>query len=309
MAELSYYWGGTALGDAVQAPYSDDEFSDIWRKLFMQDRTRQGVVGGYANELEVTNPVGTTVRVDTGAALVDGKFYENDATVDFAAGVAGQAYRVVLRKTWATQQIRLALLGPAGVNPVPLTQTDGVTWEISLCRVTNAAGTLTLDNDFEWVMRPDVRSFFVPPISSINTTDGLEPLVWDATNFGLTMLDSKLCEVSGMFIVPDDYIEDLNINISPVLGAFAVGSIYSRLRYGYGICNTGGVSAPPLGYAQEALTSGVNDYSCLVGMTLSRLRRGGLVRLHFCRDATNVLDTLGADISFYGWRIDYDCIN
>ena len=34
MTEKSWFWGGTSPGDASDAPYDDDEMSDIFRKLF-----------------------------------------------------------------------------------------------------------------------------------------------------------------------------------------------------------------------------------------------------------------------------------
>ena len=148
MTQISWFWSGIATGDSTSAPYSDDEWSDIWRKLFTRDRTAEGVVGGYANELEVTNPAGTTVRVATGAALVDGKFYETDANVDNAAGAAGQYTRIVLRKSWAAHTVRVASLGPGGAQPA-LTQTDGTTWEIPLATIYNNGGTVEITDERE----------------------------------------------------------------------------------------------------------------------------------------------------------------
>jgi len=78
MAETSLPWANTGVGDG-QA-YDDDEWSDWQRKLFSHDRTVQGVIPGYENELAVSNPAGNTIRVATGAALVDGKIYEADPT-------------------------------------------------------------------------------------------------------------------------------------------------------------------------------------------------------------------------------------
>lgn len=158
MTERSYPWGGTTTGDATLAPYDDDEWSDIWRKLYTMDRTVQGVILDYANELVVTNPAGTTIRMATGAALVDGKFYENDANIDFAGvapGAGSNYYTLVLRKSFAGQTVRAVLLGPSPIAPPAVTQVDGTTWEISIAtiEITNL-GVVTITPTYENAITP-----------------------------------------------------------------------------------------------------------------------------------------------------------
>lgn len=158
MTQVSYYWGGTVTGDAVQAPYSDDEFSDLWAILFLQDRTTQGVIGGYNGTLFVSNPAGTTIRVISGAAIVDGKLYLNTANVDFtvtAPGAGSNYYRIVLQKDWTAQTVRLAQLGPNAVAPPAVTQSDGTTWEISLATVQiTSGGVITITDTRDYCMTP-----------------------------------------------------------------------------------------------------------------------------------------------------------
>ena len=157
---MSGYWGGTTVGDAlVSAPYTDDFFSDVWSLLFTYDRTLQGVIltanTTYNGMLAVTNPAGSTIRVAKGAALVDGKIYQNTANVDNAVATPGAGtnyYRVVLQKSFAAQTVRVALLGPSVVATPALTQTDGTTWEISLATVTvSDAGVITITNTRSYV--------------------------------------------------------------------------------------------------------------------------------------------------------------
>lgn len=149
MAQTSMFWDGTSTGDA--GPYSGDTFSDFIRKLFIEDRTQQGVIEGYANELVVTGST-SPIHVNTGAALVDGKFYENTASVDFTVTTPASTRidRVVLRKDFTNQTIRLALItGTIGSgSPPALTQTDGTTWEIPLYQVSiNNSGIITLTDE------------------------------------------------------------------------------------------------------------------------------------------------------------------
>lgn len=154
MTETSYFWGGTTVGDATIAPYDDDEYSDIQRKMFTVNRAVQGVLVNYLEELLVQNPSGTTIRLNTGAAIVDGKFYEADADVDFSVTVPGAGsnyYTLVLRKSWVAQTVRAAILGPDVGAPPAVTQTDGTTWEISLATVrVQSSGVITVTDTREY---------------------------------------------------------------------------------------------------------------------------------------------------------------
>ena len=150
MVQTSWPWGGLAVGDAVLAPYSADEWSDIWRKLFQRDRTLEGVLPDYLGELNVTNPAGVTIRTTSGGALVDGTYFDNTANVDLvvvAPGGGSNFYRIVLHKSWAAQDVRISLLGPNVVAPDAVTQIDGVTWEISLATVEITSGSVVTVTD------------------------------------------------------------------------------------------------------------------------------------------------------------------
>jgi hypothetical protein len=152
MTEFSLPWSNENVGDGSLSPYDNDEWSDTWRKLFQRDRTLQGYIEAYENELLVSNPAGNTIRVATGAALVDGKFYETDANVDNAIAtpaVSTRIDRVVLRKDFAAQTVRVVILtGVEGGGVPALTQTDGVTWEIPLAQVSiTTAPAITISDE------------------------------------------------------------------------------------------------------------------------------------------------------------------
>jgi len=154
MAEYSSFWGGTTTGDA--GPYTDDQFSDVFTKLFLSDRSTQGVLLNVGGELKITNPSGLNFSVSTGAAVVDGKIYESTSTVGFvgSAPVSGyNYYRIVLRKDFAAQTVRQAMTGPDVSAPISLVQNDGTTWEISL-------GTIRVSST-NFVTITDTRSFCV----------------------------------------------------------------------------------------------------------------------------------------------------
>lgn len=145
MTEKSYYWGGLVTGDATLAPYSDDEFSDNDRIWANYDRITNCVLPSYGNRLAATNPSGVIIRIATGAAIVDGKFYVNDAvkdlTLNAAPGSGTDYYSVVLDKDFAAQTVRLGLNGPVNGGPRPaVTQIDGTTWEVELYEVRQTSG-------------------------------------------------------------------------------------------------------------------------------------------------------------------------
>lgn len=138
MTQKSWIWGGSSIGDASYAPFSDDEWTDIWNKILCSDNTLEGVIADYGTELRVDKVDNSTVRVTSGSALVDGCFYENDADVDLTISSDG-TYRVVLRKDWTAQTVRASSQSGATV-----TQTDGSIWEIKLADVVRTAGVITV---------------------------------------------------------------------------------------------------------------------------------------------------------------------
>jgi hypothetical protein len=159
MTQISRPWTGTVTGDA--GPYSADNWAQVWRNAFgngAADADSGPILGsGVAPDLGLTTTAvgvpNASVNVSAGAALVHGTFYLNDATVNLAiaANLAANPRidTIVLRKSWAAQTVRLAVLqGTAGASPVAptLTQTDGVTWEIPLADIAVAAGFVSITN-------------------------------------------------------------------------------------------------------------------------------------------------------------------
>ena len=57
--------------------YDANEWAWLYRLLFTTDPTTQGVVPSFESELAVTNPAGSTIRMASGAALVQGHGYMN----------------------------------------------------------------------------------------------------------------------------------------------------------------------------------------------------------------------------------------
>lgn len=166
--QISCPWDGVAIGDASRARYDGDEWSELYQDMFNSDVNR-GVLRNRGLELVRVLPGANQFRIRSGAALVRGRWYNNNANVDFApaSATAGnwRRDRIVLSCTWAdinsavrepaiqtAQTIRLIRLIQTIPNengpPPGTTQTDGVLWEIPLYTIQiSDAGVVTIHSD------------------------------------------------------------------------------------------------------------------------------------------------------------------
>lgn len=153
MTELSRPWPEVATGDGGE--FSDEQWARVWRYLFQQDLAAAGVIPGVANKLQVTGAT-SPVSVNTGAGMVYGRFYENDAAVDVAIptpAASARIDRVVLECGWTAQTIRITrVAGTEGGSEPTLTQTGGTTWQVPLAKVTiQTDGTLVVVDQREYL--------------------------------------------------------------------------------------------------------------------------------------------------------------
>lgn len=159
MAEKSIFWTTGATGDGA-TPYTQAEVIRWVRQWMLGDNTTEGVNKSYENELEVTGAA-TPVQIDTGAGIVYGFPYWNTSAVNKAiATPAGNTRydRVVLQAGWAAQTVRIAVLtGVEGAGvPLAVTQTDGVTWEISLATLQVTTGGVITVTDTRVFVHPNI---------------------------------------------------------------------------------------------------------------------------------------------------------
>lgn len=168
MTESSYLWEGHTVGDAVtNAPYM--AYWDYYVKTLLQlNPAADGVIANSDNNLQCVVS-GTNITVDTGAAMVYGSYYTNDALLTLSTAGDGYYY-VILRKDWTAQTIRAVILGPnAGTYPT-LTQVAGTTWEIALASFVKGGGVV---GNFLW--RPKyLRADFERPLMrwGLDSVDG-----------------------------------------------------------------------------------------------------------------------------------------
>lgn len=120
----------------------------------------EGVAPGYLGELAPTTTGANNCRIATGGAMVDGKYYKNDANIDVVipSAAAGETRidRVVVRATWANFEAEVTRIAgtsaPAPVAP-PVIQTTGVTYDIQICQVlVDSAGAITITDERKWAI-------------------------------------------------------------------------------------------------------------------------------------------------------------
>jgi len=165
MAQLSGFWSttGTASGHQ-QASYTQAHWSTA-AKILAACAGFEGVAPGLLNSLSCTASDVEEVTVNTGGAVVDGKWFLNDATqaltVAASAGGTTRIDRIILRCTWASFQCVLTVL--AGTNSATptapaLTQTSGTLYEIALYQaLVNSSGVVTL-TDERTMASPTIRA-------------------------------------------------------------------------------------------------------------------------------------------------------
>lgn len=184
MTQSSKPWDGILLGDASEAPYSSNEWAHIWNMLHGVGSVfpNYGIIPGTGDSshapLQVleTSAVSANVEIHVGAALVNGKLYENTATEALAVGanVSGNPRidTVILRIDYTAQTTRLVIKQgtPAGspVHPA-LTQSASI-WEIPLADIAVANGFSTIVTANITDRRQYVRS----------TDSGWQPYVYGA---------------------------------------------------------------------------------------------------------------------------------
>lgn len=149
MAMKSFWWTAPgAPGDGAEK-YTRSDLSKIVMVLAGGD----GITPGYLDELEGSVPAGNTVRIATGAVVVDGKpaiaEVAEDINIPSSVGAGNTRIdRIVARADWDAQTVRLhRLAGVDAASPVPpdLTQQSGVCYDLPLYQVqVNTSGAVTL---------------------------------------------------------------------------------------------------------------------------------------------------------------------
>jgi hypothetical protein len=119
----------------------------------------EGVAPGYLNNLDVINTDLNEVTVDAGGALVDGKWYINDAgeilTVESASGSGNTRIdRIVIRVDWSSYIAQIhRIVGVAAASPSPpdIAQNSGSVYDIKLAQLwVDEYGNITVVDERDW---------------------------------------------------------------------------------------------------------------------------------------------------------------
>lgn len=141
MAELSGVWTTGTSGDGTST-YTQAQASTFFTVL-AACHDLEGVAPGYLNELAVTG-TSSPVAVATGGALVDGKVYNNSASVNVTVATpvtSTRIDRIVLRASWADYTVRITRIAGAEGGAAPaMVKTSGTTYDISLATVSITTG-------------------------------------------------------------------------------------------------------------------------------------------------------------------------
>lgn len=147
MTETSRFWDGIATGDATTAPYDGPtEFATVMSAIAFCDAMtdKGGVWLDGLNDLSCSSPGANTQRIANGKGMVYGGWYSNDSNVDVTIATPSGSTRVdriVLRKSWAAQTIRVTrIAGVEGAGAPSLVQTIGTTWDVPLHQVSITTG-------------------------------------------------------------------------------------------------------------------------------------------------------------------------
>lgn len=139
MAELSGFWTTGGSTGHQQASYTQSQMA-IASRVYAACFGFEGVALDYLNELAGTVTGANTVRINTGVAMVDGRWYINDAAKDVnipsAIGAGNTRIdRIVLRCTnsgYIVKITRIAGTDAAEPSPPAITQNSGSVYDITL---------------------------------------------------------------------------------------------------------------------------------------------------------------------------------
>lgn len=160
MTEKSGFWnteGVSPVGDQLDG-YNEIVWSDA-ASILASCSGFEGVGASLLNALEVTATDLNEVTVDIGGAVVDGKWYKNDAgkAVVIPSAVGGgntRIDRIVLRCSWAGYTVRIhRIAGTDAASPTApaITQTSGTTYDIMLAQVlVTTGGVVTVTDERVW---------------------------------------------------------------------------------------------------------------------------------------------------------------
>ena len=338
MTQISYPWPGTTLTDA--GPYSSEQWNSLWgagcRSGVKFGRSADysiGVFYALGNHLDPTIN-STDLDVDTGGALVDGLYFESDATVSIDVGGVGtrpaanpRIDYIVVRKNYSTtttysptagpavapQTARLTVIrGTEAGSPVAPSLTQDTTrttyWDVPIATVqVSTGGVLSNLVDQREFVDAETKQFFVPALVGANVAVETDLKYFFATgeSFGPYIElnhTSNPSSMVGRFIVPSDFIESMTAKVSIL--TTSSGNIYLNNEFRAASCGEDyDTHTGSTGYSAESAT--LEQYACLQELSITSIVSGDYVWLRASRNGTNVADTISDSVSGLGWYVEY----
>ena len=326
-------------------PYSRDQWA---KKLIIEQVgdavTTRGPFAKYLNRLEVTNPAGATIQVDTGAGYCNGSLLDNTAAVTFTATAPAANPRIdtvcivenntnaaVSNGTAANGWIfptvlvdyenlssipaysaRLVIVkGAEAAGPVaPALDQSSALYMIPLGQyqisIVPVVSALTDERDY---VDAETKYLWAQPEYAYNTTDGAAIIpTRTAAYVEYAFPDNKDCLASAHAIVPQDYIEAMYV-YSVFLGA-AAGTPDIVLTVGQLTAPCGDTPAGTAdGPTAWTMLTGATVRDCLAPLLVTHPVTppgpGYIMDIQTDRIGTAGADTLNATAYFLGWKIEY----
>lgn len=158
MSQLSGFWTTGGSTGHQQTSYTQAQLA-ITDKILAACSNFEGVAQEYLNELDGSVTGANTVQIDTGGAMVDGRWYNNDAAesvnIPSAVGAGNTRIdRIVLRCSWSGYAVlitRIEGVEAATPSAPSVTKTSGSTYDIMLYQaLVDTSGSVTLTDEREW---------------------------------------------------------------------------------------------------------------------------------------------------------------
>lgn len=245
---------------------NQDTWEDGWRKM-AKHWLATGVLRNEFNELSVyADSTGMQVKVNTGAAWIQGHYYESNALETLPIATANATNpridRIILRGDWNDNYIQLTVLqGVPAVSPVaPAVTKNSSRWELPLAQVRVNAGVMTITagsvTDERVIAQFETRKISDAAGKSVEAWKALTLMnnweyngvgttpAYRKDDFGIVHLKGsiKLGTVTAgtqIFLLPEGYRPPEYYNKMPVYCEDSNGVIYST---GFiDISNSGGV--------------------------------------------------------------------
>lgn len=245
MTQISYLWNNNGVGDG--ASYPMNTYTDLLSLLFTKNRTSQGVLFGYLNELAPSGVNTLTLSIATGGSMVEGKLHLSPDILTFT-GAGPTTGLIVARMTVASGVVRIVSRASGA-----LTQTAAV-WEIPICEWTrDGGGNFTVINDARvFAVSPLLENFIsgsesihlietiVPAGSASNITFDNIPTTFDHLLLIGSMRTQKagVTEVAEIFDINSDGGANYsNTNIETLHGAYAEAEFQAQTKFDLGQMN------------------------------------------------------------------------